>query len=277
MWFSDLHTHSTASDGSTPPEVLPFLAREAGLRAIALTDHNTVAGLDAFTRAGKEAGILTVRGTELTAGYGDIEVHLAALFLHPDRMKPIHVFNKIRAAAKAANNLECTERLAEAGYPISYKELASRFDGTSINRVHIANILMEKGCVASVREAFDTLLYPGGPFYHEPPHENVFDAIGTVIEAGGVPVIAHPLLNLSPEQLWEFLPRAAEAGLAGIETHYSTYTPQQQELALRAAKEFGLIGSGGSDFHGKNKPTISLGDGGADEEAFFALMEKAAK
>ena len=109
MWFSDLHTHSTASDGSTPPDRLPFLAREAGLRAIALTDHNTVAGLDAFTRAGEEAGILTVRGTELTAGYDGCEVHLAALFLHPDRLEPIHMFNKIHAAAKAANNLECTQ------------------------------------------------------------------------------------------------------------------------------------------------------------------------
>lgn len=257
--YCDLHAHSNFSDGTLSPTELIALAKQNGLGAIALTDHNTIAGLPEFLAAAKEQGMNAVAGTEISTTYKDKELHLLALFipvsayaLLEGKMAQYHAF-------KEASNLDLVARLNDAGYTISYEDVKKRSKTGNINRAHIAAELTACGFTPSIKAAFDELLKPGGGFYTPPQRWNVFDAIRMVRSLGALPVIAHPLQELSEEELREFLPSAVEAGLVGMETMQSSFTSEKTEIAKRLAKEFSLLESGGSDFHGGNKPHVRLG------------------
>lgn len=273
----DLHTHSYYSDGTCSPEQLLQLARELGLSAIALTDHNTVAGLPEFLEAGEKYPVEAIPGIEFTAEFEGEEVHILGLYLRPEHFQTVEeVMEKVRRQ-KAKNERELTERLQEKGMDISYDALCAATPGGNINRAHIAAEMVRKGYVSSSEEAFSTWLSPSYGLYTPAKRLDAFYVIRLIKSMGAVAVLAHPFLSLTESQLRQFLPQAAECGLDGMETLYSKYNNTTTALAEQIAAEFGLLSSGGSDFHGENKPGISMGSGKGDLRIPAELSENLGK
>ena len=257
----DLHTHSTFSDGTLTPTQLVEEAQRCGLAAIALCDHNTVAGLPEFLAAAEGTPVEAVPGIEFSTDYHGTELHVLGLFLKPESYGPITDLLEGFRARKDRSNAELVEALGRAGYRLDYEAIKAGTPNGQVNRAHIAAALMEHGHVSSVKEAFKTLLAPEHGYYRPPERLNVFDAIRFIKSIGSVAVLAHPFLNLEEEELRRFLPEAKLAGLDGMETLCSSYSEEITALAASIADEFELKHSGGSDFHGSNKPDVRLGKG----------------
>lgn len=258
--FCDLHCHSLYSDGSYTPAELIAEAKSKGL-VIALTDHNTVSGLPEFLAEAQRLGVTAVPGTELSTCYGKHELHLLGLFIAPEYYDRVERLVKEFHVLKEISNMEMIERLNEAGYAIDYLSVKRRNPREHVNRAHVAAELLEKGYVSSVSEAFATLLGEEHGFYVPPARLTLEEAISFLREIHAIPALAHPLQELSEAELRELLPAAVEAGLLGMEVFHSSYDEKISACAQRIAAEFGLLPCGGSDFHGKNKPDISLGTG----------------
>ena len=256
----DLHTHSHYSDGCDSPAQLVRQAQEAGLAAIALCDHNTLAGLPEFLEAGKKSPVKTVPGIELTTEHEGKELHILALFLKQEHYGPIRELLGEYRRQKERSNRALVEALRQAGMELDYDRLA-RDKKDYVNRAHIGQALLEKGYVESVKEAFRKYLSPDSGFYVPPRRPDACRTIHLVRQLGAVPVLAHPLLSVSEDRLRAFLPEAVKNGLAAMEVYYTEYTPKQTALARGIAAEFGLLPSGGSDYHGTVKPEICLGVG----------------
>lgn len=256
----DLHTHSYFSDGTDSPAQLVEKAVALGLSAIALTDHNTVAGLPEFLKAAEGKAILAVPGIEISTGYNGKELHIVGLFLNPERFGQITEFLSIINRRKEESNKLLIENLIQAGYIMSYEEIAAKHQG-SINRAVIAAELLEKGYISEMKEAFKGVLSSGNGYYQPPERIPSQGAIAFLRSIGAVPVLAHPFLNMQEEELTEFIRKAEPCGLAAMETRYVTYSPEITSIATRIARENNLLESGGSDYHGKNKPDIAIGIG----------------
>ena len=256
----DLHTHSVFSDGTWRPEELLCEAERIGLCAVALTDHNTLAGIPDFLRAARGRSVEAVAGVEISTDYGDTELHIVGLFLPEESFEQVDgLLTKLRDRKDAANR-EMIARLVRDGYELDFEEIKAASEGL-FNRAHIASWLMKRGYVGSIAEAFKTLLAKGGRYYVATKRLPVFEVISFLRDIGAVPVLAHPFLNLTEDELREFLPVAKDHGLLAMETVYSTYDEGTVELSKSIAAEFGLAESGGSDFHGDRKPDIFLGRG----------------
>lgn len=257
----DLHVHSYFSDGSDSPTELIARAEAEGIRAVALTDHNTIGGLKEFASAAEKSKVIGVPGIEFTTEYNGTELHILGLFLKENTYREVSEYAVQQLKRKEKCNMECVERLRRGGYEISYEKIVSDNPDTSINRVHIAKELMNKGYIASVSEAFDTILSSKGEFYREPEKLSSLETIRNIRSWGAVAVWAHPFLNMNEKEIEFFLPKAMDCGLAGIETSYPLFSFQQSDYLKKLVKEKRLIESGGSDYHGANKPDISMGMG----------------
>ncbi|MBR5126355.1 MAG: PHP domain-containing protein [Oscillospiraceae bacterium] len=262
--YCDLHTHSHYSDGSDSPAEVIRKAKKMGLCAIALTDHNTVAGLPEFMESARERHIQAIPGVEISAGYQGKELHIVGLFLPMNRLDEIQPFLDSILRRKEESNHRLVENLARAGYPIDYGFLLESHPTGNINRAGIATAMLKKGYISSRDEAFQGILHPEKGIYQPPEQICVFEAIGFLAAFGAVSVLAHPFLKLSEPELREFLPVAMQYGLSAMETMYSTFSPAQTTLAREIAQAYGLKESGGSDFHGTVKPGIRLGIGKGD-------------
>jgi predicted metal-dependent phosphoesterase TrpH len=259
----DLHTHSTVSDGSDSPERLAELAAGAGLRAFALTDHDRLDGLSAARVKANELGVELVPGCELScdhpgtmhvlvydvdAGEGPLQDHLVVL-----------------QEARETRNDRMAERLAALGLPVSREEMETEAGGIGVGRPHVAAVLVRKGIVGSVQEAFDTWLAKGRPAYVEKDRLSPGDALRLAQASGGRPVLAHPLsLGLGPNELEATVRELADLGLCGIEAIYGRYSPEERDGLARLAAATGLVATGGSDHHGTYKPDLSVGVGRGD-------------
>ena len=274
MRYCDLHTHSVYSDGTFTPAELITGAQQAGLSAIALTDHNTVAGLPDFLQAAEGSGVEPVPGVEFSTDYGDIELHILALDVKPEHYATITQLLEDAARRKEESNISLVENLNRAGYAISYEEIKGKTPNGQVNRAHIAAELTEKGYTADRQEAFKKLLSPKRGYYQPPVRIGSYEAIRFIKSLGAIAVLAHPFLNLDEQGLRTFLPEAVACGLDGMETAYSKYTPETTLLAEQIAGEFGLKYSGGSDFHGENKPEIDLGVGRGNLAIPYQWLEK---
>ncbi len=258
----DLHAHSYYSDGTLSPEQLLDLAEEKGLFALALTDHNTVAGLAEFMAAAEGRSLEAVPGVEFSVDYLGIELHILGLFMDPDGYEEIAARMDEGCRSKEASNVALVEALAKDGYYLDYEAIKASTPGGMINRAHIAAAMLEAGYIDSVQEAFRTLLAPGNGYYTLPARMDAFDVIRMIRRLGGVSVLAHPFLNLKEEaDLRTFLEKAKLCGLDGMETTYSLFDEAQTARLEALADEFGLLRSGGSDFHGGTKPYIAIGTG----------------
>ncbi len=268
----DLHVHSCYSDGSLTPEELIALAQRTGVKAVALCDHNTVSGLSRFETAAEGTGVLAVPGVEITACFQGAEVHVLGLFLRVDVRDALREYLRPLNSAKEENNRSLVWKLQAGGYGISYEEVREKAAPALPNRVHFANVLMEKGYVSSVQEAFRTVLAEDGGFYESRPSEkkDALEAVELLASLGAVPVLAHPLMDLTEAQLRAFLPTAKRRGLVALEAIYPRFSREKRALLEDLAREFGLCISGGSDFHGTNKPDIQMGSG---KQNIFVPME----
>ena len=265
----DLHTHSTCSDGTYTPEELMAYAAEKGLKAIALTDHDTVAGIAPAAAYIKEQALPLelVPGIELSTIYDlpgegrEQEVHVVGLFVDTEN-KAFTDTIEANAKSRVGRNAEICEKLTAAGLPVTYEELEEANPGAVLTRAHIAKLLLAKGLIQTRQEAFDRYIGDDGPCFVPRKKVTPFEAVELIRSAGGVPVLAHPMLyKLTKAQLAELAKELKAAGLTGIEAVYSTYTQEEERCVRAIAKETGLLVSGGSDFHGANKPGLDLGTG----------------
>ncbi len=261
--YCDLHVHSTFSDGTFSPRELLRAACDAGLSAVALTDHNTVAGLPDFLEAAKDFPIEAVPGIEFSVDYKGTELHLLALYLQPEHFAPITAMMEDLLRRKEQSNIDLVNKLNAIGFSLSYEEIRRKAGGY-INRAHIAAAMTEKGYTASIKEAFKQYLSPKHGYYVPPLRPDVFQTIRFIKKLGAAAVLAHPFLNLEEEELREFLPEAVASGLDGMEVFYPLFDARQTAALEALATEFSLLPSGGSDFHGANKPHIQIGVGQGD-------------
>lgn len=257
----DLHTHSVFSDGTFTPTEIIDTAINTGLSAVALCDHNTVDGLPEFLSAAANKNIEAVAGAEFSVDFEGTELHLLGLFI-PEKYFPqvCDLMNDVNKR-KEQSNIALVESLNQAGYLIDYQTIKSGSPNGKINRAHIAAELTKKGYTDSITQAFESLLSPSAGHYTEPQRLTVWETIDFIKSINAAPVLAHPFLNLSENKLTEFLPTAKARGLIGMECCYSLYDTETTSKSLMLANSYGLKCSGGSDFHGQNKPDIKLGSG----------------
>lgn len=256
----DLHTHTNHSDGSYTPAELVQLAKEKNL-IVALTDHNTATGLADFMREAERQGVTAIAGTELSTDYEGREFHLLGLFIAPEHYEKIDALCGEFIRLKEYSNIDLCNKLNKMGYHIDYAAVKARNVKGNANRAHIAAELVAGGYVSSVREAFDTLLDEKLGIYVPPKRLALVDAIRFLKGIGAIPVLAHPLKDATPDRLREMLPSLIEEGLVAIETMHSSYSEEMIADAKQIASDFGILESGGSDFHGLVKPDVALGVG----------------
>lgn len=261
MCAVDLHTHSDRSDGSLSPEELIKLAAKKGLTAIALTDHDTVDGLDRAIECGNSLGIEVIPGVELSCDNNGKDVHIVGLYI--DYKRPsFNKFLKEFVDSRDNRNKKMCHLLTEAGMPVDYEEMTQYFGDCVLTRAHYARYLLMKGYTKSLKEAFERYIGDNCPYYV--PREKVTPAQGVdlILKAGGIPILAHPLLyKMGKDSLEMLVDKLIASGLMGIETNYCTYTQSDQRDMIKLAEKKGLLKSGGSDFHGEAKPGLELGTG----------------
>lgn len=263
----DLHTHTCKSDGSYTPAELVDYAIEKNLAAVAITDHDSTEGLDeALSHADALAkkglpSIEVIPGIEFSTKYENQDIHIVGLYISYDS----NVFKKALddfVDSRIGRNRKMCRNLQEAGIAISYEKLQAMYPGAVITRAHYASFLCEYGYVKSRQDAFAK--YLGDHTKYFVPREKVTpaQAVALILQAGGVPILAHPpLYHMGNERLDTLVSSLKSEGLMGIETFYSTYTNQDERDMLRLADKYDLLLSGGSDFHGANKPGLDLGCG----------------
>ena len=273
----DLHTHTNHSDGSISTAELVRLAKEKNL-IIALTDHNTVSGLPDFLAEAERLGVTAVGGTELTTEYDGREFHLIGLFIDPEYYDDVERLCRNLLMMKELSNRDLVDKLRALGYDIDYDEIKKRNLKGNANRAHIAQELVDRGYVSGVREAFVTLLEEERGLYKPTGRLKLCDAIEFLRGIHAVPVLAHPLKDITPDQLRAMLPELISHGLVAIETMHSSYSDEMIAVSREIADEFGLLESGGSDFHGFVKPGVTLGVGRGNlaigEEVYLKLLQK---
>ena len=277
MKLCDLHTHSTYSDGTLSPAELIALAEREGLGALALSDHNTVTGLPSFLEAASRSSVEAIPAVEFSTDYGDKELHILALFVKPEHYAAVTETVRPMLERKEQSNLDLVAGLKTAGILLDYEKIKAATPDGQVNRAVIAAELVRLGYCGSVKEAFKSVLSEKHGFFHPPKRLDALDTIAFIKSIGAVAVLAHPFLNLNEEELRRFLPQAMTRGLDALEVFYSDFTPEQTERLGRIADEFGLLYSGGSDFHGTNKPRIKLGTGRDNLRISCGVKEKLAQ
>jgi predicted metal-dependent phosphoesterase TrpH len=272
----DLHTHSDVSDGSEPPERIPEMAAAAGCSAVALTDHDNLAGLPAAAEAAREAGIRLVRGCEVSCvkpapppGSGPLtgSVHVLVYFLD-DEDGPLQRELSALQRDRAERNHKLIERLQQLGIAIDYEMVVEEAGGEiGLGRPHFARTLVKIGAAQDVDDAFDRWLADGRPGYVPKARVTAPQVAQLARDSGGVAVLAHPLsLGLEQRHLERVVRELAEQGLGGLEAIYGRYSPDERKGLSALAQRAGLVATGGSDYHGSFKPDLHVGMGTGDLE-----------
>lgn len=260
----DLHVHSWASDGTDPPDAVVARAAALGLSAIALTDHDTLSGIPAAREATVQYPIDLIPGVELSVDHGGVKIHMLAYFLEPGPGPLQDRLGALRAGRDTRNEV-IVLRLNDLGYPITMEDVLRHAGGDAVGRPHIADALVEAGLISSRSEAFVDLLSDGGRAYVERERLTATEAIELTILSGGVNSIAHPLsIRADAATLRPVLADLRDAGLAGLEAHYSEYSPTMRRQLADVATDLDLVATGGSDYHGSGKPGLEIGSGHGD-------------
>jgi predicted metal-dependent phosphoesterase TrpH len=269
----DLHLHTTASDGTLPPPRLVALARQRGLRHIAVTDHDSTEGVDAALDAAGST-LEVIPGVELNTDVPAGEVHILGYFLDHHDPSLQDRLSRMRAS-RLGRGEGMVRRLRDLGLDVTWErvqEIAGVAEGGAVGRPHIARALVEGGYVATVREAFDRYIGNDGPAYVAREKLEPVEAVGIVRQARGVPVLAHPADIPDLETL---LPRLIEAGLEGLECYYGTYSEGVVQGLVERARALGLAPTGGSDFHGPEVlPEFEVGGTPVPPEVVTELKQR---
>jgi len=262
MLYCDLHNHSRCSDGADAPAKLVDIALEHGLKAIALTDHNTLTGLPEFLRAAEEKSLEVVPGVEITSEFSEREYHILALFVRPECYDTLE--EKLSEAVRNSerSKRELVERL-QVDFPelSDYDTLVRNHGGLPINRSHIAEEMLARGYVSTKNEAFTKYIDQGKGYYFPAQRLDALDVIRLIRKVGAVAVLAHPLYKTPEDELLAFLDKAVPCGLDAMEVYYSEYDRDTTDRALAIAEKYGLAFSGGSDYHGSMKAGLDMGTG----------------
>ena len=276
----DLHIHTTASDGTSTPEQVISQAHRLRLKAIAITDHDTVSGSKEALRSGIPSSLGFLTGVEISATPpsfypGSGSFHLLGYSILLDDPNLNRTLEKLQLARKNRNPA-IINRLNELGISITLEEVCQESGEGQLGRPHIAQLMVKKKVVASIDEAFDQFLGTGKPAYVDKKRVDFDKAIKIIIAAGGVPVLAHPgLLDYKNEnQLDELIGKLKETGVQGVEVYYSGHTPDETRLYADLARRHNLLMTGGSDFHGTIQPEIEMGSGRGDLIVPYDLFEK---
>lgn len=251
--FVDLHVHSTASDGTRPPEEVVREARRVGLAAIALTDHDTLDGIARATQAGAELGVRIVPGIELSAVEGDSETHILGLHLSDTRRLEAQLVALREMRRGRAERI--VKRLNELGVRIEFAAVLEQANGGAIGRPHVARAMIAEGWAVDFRDAFDRYLGSGRPAFVSKERLSISDAIASIHSAGGLAVLAHPAQGGTRDRIEAF----ARAGIDGIEIRHPSHTPDDVARLTALVDFFGLVPSGGSDWHGATEGARTLG------------------
>lgn len=275
-WFStdtiDLHTHSTFSDGTFTPLQLVKYAEEKGLKAFALTDHDTTEGVKEAKSI--ETNVEVISGVEISTRYDKKEIHIVGLYVNEndaDLNKQLKYYREKRVT----RNFEILEKLNSLGVNITIDDVKESCTGDVISRAHIAKALVSKGFVGSYTEAFDRYLGDNKCAYVPRETLNYEESMELITKAGGVPVLAHPLLyKMSDTNLENMMVKLRQKGLKAVEVYYSTHSNSDTQHIMAMANRVGLIYSGGSDFHGATKPKIDMGTGMGKLAVPYEILEK---
>lgn len=259
----DFHTHSTASDGTDPPYALAMRAHRLGLRIIALTDHDTVEGLSTFVSSAHRIGVLGVAGVEISSKLNGKRLHTLGLGLRRSRWTGMRGFLADVLSKRDERNARMVEQLCSLGFEMTLDEVAGEAGGVVVARPHFARILVKKGYAKSIAEAFESIIGDGQPGYVDKQRPTVEEIVAAVHEAGGLAVAAHPNSLLSPGSLdvEPLLEQLAALGYDGVEAYHPDLSEALRDRLLVGARKFGLMVSGGSDCHGRNKAHNYLGRG----------------
>ncbi|MDA8270289.1 MAG: PHP domain-containing protein [Actinomycetota bacterium] len=273
----DLHTHSRFSDGSDSPQAIIELAKDAGCQSVALTDHDRIDGIEIAGRRAAELCIGFVPGVEISCIFQSGTFHLLAYYLEPtsgplqDRLVEIQL-------ARAERNRVLASKLAEAGFPITWDELMEEAGGPNLGRPHFAAVMLRKGIVSSIQEAFDRYLAKGRPFYVSKVLLSPKEAIELVKASGALAVLAHPKsLEVEESEFPSYLRELKEYGLVGVESYYGRYGAEERESLAKLAGSMSLVATGGSDYHGTYKTGLQICIGEGDLEvpdSVLAELEK---
>lgn len=257
----DLHTHSTASDGTYTPTELVRYAAQKGLTAIALTDHDTMNGLAQAQAAGVEYGVQVINGAEFSTQYDNISLHIVGLFL-PTNSTEIKNRLEYMQENRRTRNDKMVANLAKMGIDINMADIKQKFPDSVISRAHIAQYMVDKGYASNKDEVFAKYIGSHCSAYVEKESLTPLETIDMIKNAGGISVWAHPLLcKLSAKNLEKMTGILTDFGLDAIEAYYCTYSPADCKYVKQIAQKYGLALSGGSDFHGTIKPKLELGTG----------------
>ena len=259
--YVDLHCHSTASDGTLAPADVVRLAKDSGLAALALTDHDTVAGLAEAAAAAREVGVEFLTGIEISCEVPrPATMHVLGYGVDPESPQLKELTSQL-IAGRDDRNPRIIARLNELGVAITIEEAEQQAGGDVLGRPHIAAVLVRKGYVSSVKQAFDKYLGQGGGAYFDRDRPSPKRGLELIRQAGGLPVLAHPvqLRTENDAQLERTIKDLADLGLAGLEIVHSDHDAVMVEKYGKLADRYGLIKTGGSDFHGTNKKDIRLG------------------
>lgn len=244
---ADLHIHTTASDGQLCPSGIVRLAREKGLSAVGITDHDTVSGLAEAMAAGRELGLKIIPGIELSTEWEGREIHLLGYGLDWEQGE-FAAFLETMREARQRRNLKIVARLKDLGYNLTMGDIAKEARGETTGRPHIAAALVHKGYLPSIEAAFKDLLDRGRPAYVPRAKIPPARAVKVILDAGGVPVLAHPGLS----RVDDLIPELVTSGLQGLEVYYPYHDPVTREHYLKLAYRYDLVVTGGSDFHGRS-------------------------
>lgn len=261
----DLHVHSTASDGTYSPSDLAVYAKQKGLQAIALTDHDTISGIEVCQKKGEEIGLTVIPGIEFTAEHWGKEVHILGYYIayHNEAFQ-----KRLAELIKTRNkrNEQILEKLTQAGFPLTLDDLLEdATPDTVITRANIAKTMLRKGYIKSMDEAFKYYLGANCPYYVPRKRLTAHEAIELIHSVNGVAVLAHPMLyGYDYVDLTQLLRSLKDIGLDGVECLYSTHKKADTMHLLQVCSNFKLFPTGGSDFHGSNKPNLDIGTGYGD-------------
>ena len=257
----DLHIHSTFSDGTMSPEELVALACKKGLKAISLTDHDTLAGFELAAKAATGLAIEILPGLEISVIHAGLSMHVLGYCMETTDPPLNEALCRLQAG-RDARNAAILERLSERGIDVSQVDLKQVSHSGQTGRPHIARVMMEKGAVWSMQEAFEKYLGRGASAYVGRTVLSAEEAIGLIRGAGGIAVLAHPMqIDQTLETLPALLQELAPLGLEGLEVYYPTHSAKARRKLMEMAKKFGLLLTGGSDFHGDIRPGTTLAGG----------------
>ena len=274
MGWVDLHLHTTASDGVLSPSEIVRYAREQGLQAVAITDHDTIDGNAEALGEGAKSGLEVIPGVEISAQFDLGSMHILGFFIDIGNTALKEKLSLLQET-RAQRNPKMVQKLRELGVELSYDEILHASGGGQVGRPHFAQVLLRKGYVNTVQEAFDRYLGKGAPAYVNKFRFEPEEAMGLIREAGGIPVLAHPFtLHIpSPHQLDALLGELVRFGLMGIEIFYPEHTKDQISLYKGLAQKHDLLVTGGSDYHGIEADKVEIGIRSRDMKLSYSMVE----